>query len=320
MLTAKHQLPRKRLPSLPTELIQLIAEHVFADNDVESLKSCSLAFSHLKVFFQRAVQAHNPLSIVCFPNPNPKYKKRVTTLLDLLDANPSFGRDCIRDIRIFAKRSPTLDDPALRLDFILSQCTELQSFTFDMSWSHRDGFRNWTSIPQRIRLAMENVLHLPSLRKVSFIAVNLPWATLFRTKKSLDCLNARYVGRIDEENGHQARYGQASVPVSEPTTIFHLHTCLPSAMALANTTLAPVVNPAGPADAGSFPFDFTNLETLELAFGYTSTSMDASWHTDVQSLLRRAHTLRKLVFHEIKCSSVNSPLLPLLNPRAQTCF
>ena len=166
---------------------------------------------------------------------------------------------------------------------------------------------------------MENVLRLPSLRKVSFLAVNFPWATLFQSKKSLDDLTALYVGYIDEEGVYQAGDGQIDVPMPPATTIRHLHTCPSSAMVLANAPIPPI-NTVQPAETQAFVFDFTSLHTLVLLFRRTSTGIDATWKFQVQALLRRAPTLRKLVFQEIKCSFVHFPPPSLPYLRVQSCF
>ena len=305
--------PRKRPISLPTELIQIIAEHVVADNDTKSLNSCSLTFRHLKAFFQRAIRAQTPFNIICLPfERDSKYWKRVTTLVELLEANPHFGRDCIREITLRAECSFTLEDPALRLDFILSCCTELESFTFDMFLNPRDDIRSWTAIYRPIREAMEGVLRLPSLRRASFIAVNLPWATLFRSKKSLDSLTALNVGHISPINCPRH---EASVSMALPTNVSCLYLCPLSATALVNAPV-PTVGSIARADDEASGLDFTTLETIELTSGYTLGDMGENWPTGFQALLRRAPNLKRLVFDEIKCASTtfpgpNSSLTPL---------
>jgi len=296
MLTAQHELSSSHTPSLPTELLHLIAEHVVANNDTEALKSCSLSLKDHKTFFQRAIRAQKPFTIICAPfRHDSKFRKTVTTLLELLDVNPSFGRDCIRDIRITATCSFTLEDPALRLDYILSRCTELQSFTFDMCLNHRDGARNWTTIYRPIRVAMENVLHLPSLRRASFEYVNLPWTTLFRSKKSLDCLTVLSVGNIGVDSSPHIGDGGTPMHTLESAAVSRIYMCPSSAMALV----------AG-AENEAFTLDYTKLETIELSLQHTLAGMGATWPIGMQALLRRARTLRKLVFHEIKGSFLHS--------------
>jgi len=300
MSTAIHQIPSNHTISLPPELVRLIAEHVVADNDTKTLNSCSLAFSHLKTFFQRAIRAQKPFTIMCLPFwYDSKFWTKITTLLELLDANPSFGRDCIREINLVATCSFSLEDPALRLDFILSCCTKLQSFTFDMSANRRDDVRDWTAIYRPIRVAMEGVLRLPSLRHATFLSVNLPWTTLFRSKKSLASLTARSVGYVSAVNHPDI----ASVQMAEPTTVSRLYVCPSSATALASPPVLAANSIArGEANAEGFAFDFTNLETIDLTSGHIFVGMGTSWPTGFQDLLRRAPNLKKLVFREIKCT------------------
>jgi len=288
--------------TLPTELITIIVHEVVSLNDVETLKACALAFRPFTSFFQRAIRGTKPFNIPCFPLDFGTVRKSTYDLLDILDAEPpsTFAEEVIRDVRLqFVSSIKDLEDPQLRVEYILSRCTQLRVFSFDMMMNGHKDQRNWTSISTRMRTAIINTIRQPSVQVLRLGSVNfLPWSTLFRSRTSLDRLVTLHVGEVMEDSKGKKPTRTKTNPTTGlkqgPTTVRELKTCPSSAQTLANALhrdKTPV-------------FDFSNLESFEInGDPEEGNTIGTSWHRKVQTLLHCAMSLKKLIISRVSCRS-----------------
>ena len=184
------------MPELAVELIDIISDHILIDNHTPTLKACTLSFSHLTRRFQRVLCSRKPVILSFYPEmrKNTGEHWRITSLLRILGEDPGFGV-CLGEVRLYFKSmdESLLGDP--RISRILQHCTDVHTLTVKL----KTGSGRWSDIPDQNRIAIEQIVHSPSLKSLFISPFVVPWAFLLAPIANLEKLTLKSTDGLTEE-------------------------------------------------------------------------------------------------------------------------
>ena len=289
---------------LAPELLETIFGHVLADSgDMETLAASSLAFPRYTTLFQRALCSKKPLTLSFNRNTDkdPRLRKMINTLVDLLGANPRFGALLGPDVRFHFCNSPEFLSDS-RAAKIARCCSSTDSGIVSLTIKILDGGGSWNDLSEEARRALEGVIvNSPRLNTLKLVSMGIPWSTFLRQKPFLDylvlhggcycvprppCSEPLPAAKPNDDGHKPTRIGRISGSPSE------LHRL---AEALYDTV------DADGKDA-ALAIDLSHLRALVAICKYDGGAME------LRRFLHRTHRLEGLTVRTLSCTSLLDPL------------
>ena len=284
-------------PVLPFELLGAVVESIIADDDVPTLKACSLSSRHLTLNIQRALYARHGTITFSFQSRINFWTKRAQTsrsdLAGILKVNPLFGRN-LTDLNIAYDRLESVDDPDFA--FILSCCTAVARLKFE----EKNQYGSEGYFQEPIRTSIERIVSSGTLKSLTFCGGSEMWPILLTQARTLDSLYL--VGLCNLDNPASIK-GGGKRQQRFATGIRHLNASPGSAWLLATA--------AHEDETQGFMVDLQQLHTFTTGLDPLAEFRGVCDQLDMTKLLRRPDVtnLTKVEFTETRCECFSDLLL-----------
>jgi len=289
------------IQELAPELMEAIFRPIIADSgDKATLRACSLVFSQHTASFQRALSSKKPLFLpFCRDgDEDPRARKMINTLVDLLDANPRFGASLAPDVVFYFGANPQfLSDP--RIVKIARCCSGADSGIVSLTINNMGGSGSWDDLSEENRQALEGlIIHLPRLQNIGLQAIGLPSAVFMRPTSFLESLVVEYA-----DTSTPILPWSIPLPTAKPKDIVLKPICIgcmpltPIVLRRLAEALPHHTPDADGKDSLPFPIDFGHLR------GLVAIRCSHGLTEDLQTVLYRAKKLEELTIRTLDCKS-----------------